>query len=130
MISGYTISQSALHRKDGFGWQVKARTSHQTCEAKIEVLVLSDLVKDTMHAGILATYLQLMRIAWIYLSTGALADVIKLRKGSVIAALYPVGFLLAQLMIALMISYVLGAILANIHPYLFWLGRIVVWPAL
>ena len=52
VISGYTISQSALHRKDGFGWQVKARTGHQTCEAEIEVLVLSDLVKDTMRAGI------------------------------------------------------------------------------
>ena len=129
-ISGYAISQSALHLKDGFGWQVKARTGHQTCEAEIEVLVWSDLVKDTMRAGILATYLQLLRTAWIYLSTGALADVIKLRKGPVIAALYPIGFLLAQLMIALMISYVLGAILANIHPYLFRLGGIVIWPAL
>lgn len=129
-ISGYAISQSALHRKDGFGWQVKARTGHQTCEAEIEVLVWSDLVKDTMRAGILATYLQLLRTAWIYLSTGALADVIKLRKGPVIAALYPVGFLLAQLMIALMISFVLGAILAKIHPYLFWLGGGVIWPVL
>lgn len=129
-ISGYAISQSALHLKDGFGWQVKARTGHQTCEAEIEVLVWSDLVKNTMRAGILATYLQLLRTAWIYLSTGALADVIKLRKGPVIAALYPVGFLLAQLMIALMISFVLGAILAKIHPYLFWLGGILIWPVL
>ena len=129
-ISGYAISQSALHLKDGFGWQVKARTGHQTCEAEIEVLVWSDLVKNTMRAGILATYLQLLRTAWIYLSTGALADVIKLRKGPVIAALYPIGFLLAQLMIALMISFVLGAILAKIHPYLFWLGGILIWPVL
>lgn len=129
-ISGYAISQSALHRKDGFGWQVKSTIGHQTCETEIEVLVWSDLVKDTMRAGILATYLQLLRTAWIYLSTGALADVIKLRKGPVIAALYPVGILLAQLMIALMISFVLGAILAKIHPYLFWLGGIVIWPVL
>ena len=86
----------------------------------------SDLVKDTMRAGILATYLQLLRTAWIYLSTGALADVIKLRKGQVIAALYPVGFLLAQLMIALMISFVLWAILAKIHPYWFWPGGVLI----
>ena len=129
-ISGYTISQSALHRKDGFGWQVKARIGNQTCEAEIEVLVWSDLVKDTMRAGILATYLQLLRTAWIYLSTGALADVIKLRKGPVIAALYPVGFLLGQLMIALTISFGLGKILGNIHPNLFWLGATVIWPVL
>ena len=129
-ISGYTISQSALHRKDGFGWQVKARIGNQTCEAEIEVLVWSDLVKDTMRAGILATYLQLLHTAWIYLSTGALADVIKLRKGPVIAALYPVGFLLGQLMIALTISFGLGEILGNIHPKLFWLGATVIWPVL
>ena len=38
------------------------------------------------------TYLSLIKTAWIYISSGALRDVIKLRKGPVIAALYPVGF--------------------------------------
>ena len=51
-ISGYTISQSALHLKDRFGWQVNASFGDQDCEAEIEVLVWSDLVKDTMRAGI------------------------------------------------------------------------------
>ncbi len=129
-ISGYTISQSALHLKDRFGWQVNASFGDQDCEAEIEVLVWSDLVKDSMRAGILATYLQLLRTAWIYLSTGALADVIKLRKGPVIAALYPVGFLLGQLIIALAIGFISGTILASIHPYLFWPGMILTWPVL
>ena len=129
-ISDYTISQSALHLKDGFGWQVHARFGDQSSEAEIEVLVWSDLVKDTMRAGILATYLQLLRTAWIYVSTGALADVIKLRKGPVIAALYPVGFLLGQGMIALAIAFIFGSILANIQPYLFWLGAVLIWPVL
>ena len=62
-ISDYTISQSALHLKDGFGWQVHARFGDQSSEAEIEVLVWSDLAKDTMRAGILATYLQLLRTA-------------------------------------------------------------------
>ena len=129
-ISDYTISQSALHLKDGFGWQVHARFGDQSSEAEIEVLVWSDLVKDTMRAGILATYLQLLHTAWIYVSTGALADVIKLRKGPVIAALYPVGFLLGQGMIALAIAFIFGSILANIQPYLFWLGAVLIWPVL
>ncbi|XXK32513.1 hypothetical protein ACMAY7_06945 [Rhodobacteraceae bacterium nBUS_24] len=129
-ISDYTISQSALHLKDRFGWQVHARFGDQSSEAEIEVLVWLDLVKDTMRAGILATYLQLLHTAWIYVSTGALADVIELRKGPVIAALYPVGFLLGQGMIALAIAFIFGSILANIQPYLFWLGAVLIWPIL
>lgn len=72
-----------------------------------------------MRAGILATYLQLLRTAWIYLSTGALADVIKLRKGPLNAAPYPVGLLLGKLIIALEIGFISSIILACIHPYLF-----------
>lgn len=40
-ISGYTISQSALHLKDRFGWQVNASFGDQDCEAEIEVLIWS-----------------------------------------------------------------------------------------
>ena len=55
---------------------------------------------------------------------------IKLRKGLVIAALYPVGFLLGQLIIALAIGFISGTILASIHLYLFWPGMILTWPVL
>ena len=53
-----------------------------------------------MGRGVLWTYLSHIKTAWIYISSGALRDVIKLRKGPVIAALYPVGFLIAQLVFA------------------------------
>ena len=129
-ISGYEIDQSALQVSDGFGWQVQAIIEGSRCSVEIEVLEWSDLVKDTMRAGITATYIQLLRTAWIYLSSGALADIFKLRKGPVIAALYPVGFLLGQLFIALAIALFTGFILAIIHPYLFWLGALIMWPVL
>ena len=45
-----------------------------------------------MDRGVVWTYLSLIKTAWIYISSGALRDVMKLRKGPVIAALYPVGF--------------------------------------
>lgn len=129
-ISGYEIDQSALQVSDGFGWQVQAIIEGSRCSVEIEVLEWSDLVKDTMRAGITATYIQLLRTAWIYLSSGALADIFKLRKGPVIAALYPVGFLLGQLFIALAIALFTGFILAIIHPYLFWFGALIIWPVL
>ena len=45
-----------------------------------------------MEHGVVWTYLSLFKTAWIYIASGALRDVMKLRKGPVIAALYPVGF--------------------------------------
>ncbi|WP_373322950.1 hypothetical protein [Roseovarius pelagicus] len=54
----------------------------------------------SMEQGIFATYMQLGRTAWTYIASGALGRLMRLRKGPVIAALYPVGFLLVQLMLA------------------------------
>jgi hypothetical protein len=42
-----------------------------------------------------ATYLQLLRTAWAYIGSGALFRLMRLRKGPMIAALYPIVFLLA-----------------------------------
>ena len=51
-----------------------------------------------MDRGVVWTYPSLFITAWIYVSSGALRDVMKLRKGPVIAALYPVGFLIAAIL--------------------------------
>jgi hypothetical protein len=50
-----------------------------------------------MSKGIFATYLNMLRTARIYIGSGALFRLMRLRKGPVIAALYPVGFLIRQL---------------------------------
>ncbi|MCR9115114.1 MAG: alpha/beta hydrolase, partial [Rhodobacteraceae bacterium] len=88
--------------------------------------VWSDIVRDSMERGIPGTYLQLIRTAWTYTGSGALFRLMRLRKGPVIAALYPVGFLLVQLGIALLIAWGLGRALALIHPLAGWAGLIVV----
>ena len=62
-----------------------------------------------------ATYLQLLRTAWVYIGTGALFRLFRLRKGPVIAALYPVIFLLGQLLIALAVG-------AGVAALTSWLG--------
>ena len=53
-----------------------------------------------MSAGILRTYVALFQTLWIYLYSRAFFDLIQMRKGPVIAALYPVVMLLSQLFIA------------------------------
>jgi hypothetical protein len=99
--SGHEIHVAPAGSEGGYAWHVTARIEGQPVEATIEVLPWADIVRDSMAGGILATYGQLLRTAWIYLSSGALFRLMRLRKGPVIAALFPVVMLLGQLAMAL-----------------------------
>jgi hypothetical protein len=96
-ISGYELALRPREAGGTYGWSVRARIEQAEVEAEVDVLVWSDIVQTSMARSIPATYLQLVRTAWIYISTGALRRLMRLRKGPVIAALYPVGMLLGQL---------------------------------
>ncbi|KAA2317476.1 hypothetical protein DL237_00215 [Pseudooceanicola sediminis] len=109
-ISEYRIALKARRRRAAYGWQVNATIEGRDVETDVEVMVWSDIVRDSMGSSIAATYLQLARTAWVYLWSGALFRLMRLRKGPVIAALYPVGFLLVQLMVAALIGGVIGGI--------------------
>ncbi len=100
-ISGYDIALSPRQGGTRYGWHVDAEVEGSRVHADVDVLVWSDIVRDSMAASIPATYLQLVRTAWTYIATGALFRLMRLRKGPVIAALYPVGMLLVQLAVAL-----------------------------
>lgn len=100
-ISGYQIDLTPKTVKGPYGWHVDAVIDGQSATADIEVLVWSDIVKSSMNQGIFATYVQLFRTAWIYIASGALFRLMRLRKGPMIAALYPIVFLLAQMVLAL-----------------------------
>ena len=99
-ISGYTIDLSPKKSAGDYGWHVKSAIGGQGGVADIDVLVWSDIVKSSMDQGIAATYLQMARTVWIYVVSGALFRLMRLRKGPMIAALYPVVFLLVQLALA------------------------------
>ena len=115
-ISGYTITLSPKTTKGPYGWHVAGQIDGTKAEADIEVLVWSDIVRASMKQGILATYLQLLRTAWTYIASGALVRLMRLRKGPMIAALYPIGMLLLQLAIACLIGWGLYLLGAAIHP--------------
>ena len=99
-ISGYKIGLKPKTTKGNYGWSVNAEIDGVQVDAQVEVLVWSDIVRISMRNSILATYGQLVQTAWVYIASGALWRLMKLRKGPVIAALYPVGMLLVQLLIA------------------------------
>ncbi|WP_353472427.1 hypothetical protein PVT71_14135 [Salipiger sp. H15] len=117
-ISGYALALSPKTSKGPYGWHVEAEMDGAEVSADVEVLVWSDIVRTSMSNSIPATYLQLLRTAWEYISTGALFRLMKLRKGPVIAALYPVGMLLLQLLLALLAGWALYALAALTVPLL------------
>ncbi|PIE15738.1 MAG: hypothetical protein CSA68_04855 [Rhodobacterales bacterium] len=135
-ISGYELELSPQKTgktgKNRYGWHVDTCIDGQQAEADFEVLVWSDIVKKSMDLNIPQTYLALIRTAWTYIASGALRRLMQLRKGPVIAALYPIFMLLFQLLIALLLAWLVGAWLAYGAVSLTgwgWLGPLLGWPA-
>ncbi len=112
-ISGYEIALAPKRAGGPYGWHVSARQDGAATEADVEVLVWSDIVRDSMGASIGATYAQLARTAATYILTGALFRLMRLRKGPIIAALYPIFALLLQAALGLGLGAALGALIAQ-----------------
>jgi hypothetical protein len=109
-ISGYDLTLRPKSSPGPFGWHVSASIEGADVETDIEVLVWSDIVKHSMRSTVAATYWQLLRTVWIYVATGTLWRLMRLRKGPVIAALYPVVILLVQALLALLAGYAFARI--------------------
>ena len=114
-ISGYQITLSA-QRGDShhFGWSVQGVFGDHRVHSDFTVLEWSDLVKSSMSNGIFATYRQLVKTALIYGTSGALFDIMRLRRGPVLAALYPVAMLVVQLAVALAVA---NGVASAVYPW-------------
>ena len=108
-ISGYEVDLIGRQGGASYGWQVTGRIDGVETEAEFDVLVWSDIVRASMDINIAQTYALMARTAWTYISTGALARLMRLRKGPVIAALYPVGMLILQALAALALAWMVAA---------------------
>jgi hypothetical protein len=113
-ISGYGLR--SRRPAEPTGWRVEAVIDGLRVETEIEVLVWSDLVRDSMSKSIPAVYRDLVRTVWIYLRSGAFARLIRLRKGPVIAGLYPVVLLIVQAAIAAGLGGLTLALAASVLP--------------
>ena len=100
-ISGHRLRITKAQAQ-GFAWAVHGRVEGRDTTTVIEVALWSDIVQASMRQGIAGTFAQLARTSWTYIATGALSRLMRLRRGPVIAALYPIAVLLAQLALALL----------------------------
>ena len=103
-ISGYRIDMQAEAGSKGYVWRVEAEIDGAQTEARVQVLVWSDLVQASMKRGVLGTYLLLARTLWTFLSTGAIPAMVRLRPGTMLAAAWPAVMLTGQLLVALLVG--------------------------
>ncbi|WBU61911.1 hypothetical protein [Paracoccus albus] len=119
-ISGYTLTTGARDDRTGFGWGAGIEQDGHISTAEFEVLVWSDIVSRSMGQSVVATYGQLLRTAWAYIASGALWRLMRLRRGPVIAALYPIATLLAQAIVAVLAGWLAGWAASLVATW--WLG--------
>ncbi|MFQ1701255.1 hypothetical protein ACJ5NV_11740 [Loktanella agnita] len=120
-LSGYDIAVQGQAKGQTDGWTVAATIDHQDVVARVDVLTWSDIVRQSMTQSIPGTYLQLFQTSWTYITTGTLRRLFWMRKGPVLAALYPVAMLLAQLFFALWLGLALGGL---VESALLWLAAL------
>ncbi len=119
-ISVYEIGMFPGDRVDA--WRVASLMDGRVTETEVEVLAWSDIVQASMDRSIAATYAQMVRTAWLYLTTGTFRRLFWLSKGPMVAALYPVAMLVLQLALAVAAGWIAGGIVgAFTWPVLGWL---------
>ncbi len=116
-ISGYTLAVGRGPGQPAEAWRVKAEIDGAEVLTDVEVLVWSDLVQGSMDRSILATYGQLLWTVGVYLFSGALYRLMSLRKGPILAALYPVAMLLGQLFVAWLAGWIVASLLGLVLPW-------------
>ena len=109
-MSGYEIAVAGKPNDNGYGWRAAAKIGGSTTIADIDVLIWSDIVRESLSNSIPATYWQMLRTSWIYITSGTLRRLMWMRKGPVIAALYPVGMLLLQVFVGLLLGWFVAAV--------------------
>lgn len=124
-ISGYQVTVAGAKIAGGFGWRSRGDFPGGQTETQFQVLVWSDLVQDSMRTSIAGTYLQLVWTAATYIGSGAFSRLMRLRRGPVLAALYPIVVLSLQLLAALLIAGLAGWLLA-VMTGIGWLGWAIV----
>ena len=111
-ISGYQIDiRTGEDRR--VAWEAIAVIEGGRVETRYEVLEWSDIVRKTMSTSLFGTYLQLLKVAWIYVGSGALRRLSLLRKGPILAGFYPVLALLAQLALAMLAGRIGASVLTG-----------------
>lgn len=116
-ISGYEITVEGQTERNGYySWATWARTEGLETNATIEFLTWEDIVRTSMNRSILSAFLVMIRTVWIYFASGAFFRLVRVRPHPMIAALYPVVVLLAQLEAGLLLLALVWWLSSGVGP--------------
>lgn len=108
-ITGYSLTMAAQDAGvEGYGWTVQTQIDGHTTDSHVTVLAWADLVQASMQRGVFGAYILLVRTLWIFLSTGAMWAMFRLRPGPMLAGAWPSGMLIGQLLLAILAGWGLG----------------------
>jgi len=107
-ISGYKLNIKGLNGdKARYRWAVQACMDGMETDTCVEFLQWNDIVFQSMKKSIPQTYILLLRTLWLYLTSGTLVALYRLRRAPILAAMYPVVVLLGQIAFAILLGKLL-----------------------
>lgn len=122
-ISGYELSiKGSTGQNEKYHWTVNTNIDGAETDTRIEFLLWNDIVFDSMKNSIPQTYWLLLRTLWLYVSSGALAALRRLRRAPILAAMYPVVVLLGQIAFSAMLGEILGRAIGGAAGFVLGIG--------
>jgi len=113
-ISEYELSiKGSTGQSERYHWTVNTKIDGLETDTRIEFLLWNDIVFESMRNSIPQTYWLLLRTLWLYVSSGTLGALRRLRRAPILAAMYPVVVLLGQIMFSAMLGKVLGGFIGG-----------------
>lgn len=109
-ISGYDLRLEALPRgaTGTYRWRTLLSEQERTTEAEFEFLAWDDIVRHSIRPSLSYVYTLMFRTFWVYLSSGAITAMLKLRSGPLIAGLTPAAVMTFYLVYALLAGIAAG----------------------
>jgi len=114
-ISGYELSiKGSTGQNERYHWLVNTQIDGAETDTRIEFLRWNDIVFDSMRNSIPQTYWLLLKTLWLYVSSGTLGALGRLRRAPILAAMYPVVVLVGQVAFSVFLGKILGEYIGGV----------------
>ena len=122
-ISQYELSiKGSTGQNEKYHWMVDTRIDGAETGTRIEFLLWNDIVFQSMRNSIPQTYWLLLKTLWLYISSGTLAALRRLRRAPILAAMYPVVVLLGQIAFSALLGKILGSAVGGVAGIVLGIG--------
>ena len=114
-ISGYQLSVAGMKRSEAgnYRWRAGYTSGSVRSEAEFEFLGWDDIVRHSIRPSLAHVYGLMFRTLWIYLSSGAIRAMLRLRSGPLVAGLVPAFLMIFYLVYAALAGLAAGLVVAG-----------------